>query len=39
MHSLGDMAVSDRAGEAQWEEKLKIRGIIVENSDFPAAVA
>lgn len=39
MHSLGDMAVSDRAGEAQWEEKLKIRGIIVENSDFSSVVA
>lgn len=35
MHSLGDMAVSDRAGEAQWEEKLKIRG----NSDFSTVVA
>lgn len=35
MHSLRDMAVSDRAGEAQWEEKLKIRG----NSDFSIVVA
>ena len=39
MPSLGDMALSDTAGEAQWEEKLKIRGIIVENSDCPTVVA
>ena len=39
MPSLGDMALSDTAGEAQWEEKHKIRGIIVENSDCPTVVA
>lgn len=39
MPSLGNMALSDTAGEAQWEEKFKIRGIIVENSDCPTVVA
>lgn len=35
MHSSGDMALSDTAGEAHWEGKPKIKGIIVENLDCP----